>query len=63
MIYKSQIKYTAICSLCAMGINAFQFYIAKNRAANRKITEMKNENKLLNEKIIDLEKEMSNWRQ
>lgn len=68
MIYKSQIKYIAIGSLCGMVINAFQFSIAKHRKLNRKITELENENNLLNEKILNEKnitirkvKSKSNW--
>jgi hypothetical protein len=65
MIYKNQIPYIALGSLCGITINAFQFSIAKNRKYIQKISELENENILLNEKILklqlQLQKPKSNW--
>ena len=57
MIYKNQMPYIAIGSLIGMGINAFQFSISKNRKYTQKISELENENKLLNEQIVKLERD------
>ena len=59
MIYKNQMPYIAIGSLIGMGINAFQFSIAKNRKYIQKISELENENIKLNEQMVKIKLERS----